>query len=553
MIVAVRRLILAVLVLALPTFAAGQSYTIAPTPFQTAFDNNGVIIPGACVWTYTAGTTNPATTYADTIGTQNTNPIVADGNARFTAYLVPGQAYKFIYENTPCAVSPPTHGPVLRTADNISAVSGASAGVDVVGTAGESILAGQAVYLSAGDGGKNTGQWYKADAANGYSSTTNWVGIATVAIASAGTGTIRIAGSVTGLTALSVGAIYYVGTAGAITSTAPANARKLGQADTATSLAVTSDPPLVLTGATIGQVLVAQGSSAGASFQAQGFFNDFRLSLATATCVTTTDVTAATTLYLTPCTGNRITLFDTSGNTETCSTPEVSIAVPATTSQLYDVWAYDSTFGTCTVTLELLAWTNDTTRATAIARSNGRWAKSGNTSRLYVGSFRTTTVSGQTEDSLTKRYVWNVYNQKLRGLQRFDAAVSWNYSTATIRQANGSTSNQVEFIVGVQEAWLDLSLSTAFQQTNAGINVSVGIGDGSTTSFTECAAWGDSPAAVGNAPLMCQVRKMPTVGRHVDAWNEWSTATPTTTFFGTVTSVPAGQSVQFGLNGWIQG
>jgi hypothetical protein len=58
------------------------------------------------------------------------------------------------------------------------------------------------------------------------------------AISSLGNGTIRTVGTVTGLSSLTVGGIYYIGTAGAITTTAPSNARKIGQADTTSSLVV---------------------------------------------------------------------------------------------------------------------------------------------------------------------------------------------------------------------------------------------------------------------------------------------------------------------------
>jgi hypothetical protein len=101
-------------------------------------------------------------------------------------------------------------------------------------------------------------------------------------------------------------------------------------------------------------------------------------------------------------------------------------------------------------TLELLAWTNDTTRATAIVlTTTGAYTKSGDLTRRYLGSFRTTAVAGQTEDSLTKRYLWNYYNRLRRQLKRFETASTWTYSIATIRQANGNTSNQVDMVIGV--------------------------------------------------------------------------------------------------------
>ena len=76
-------------------------------------------------------------------------------------------------------------------------------------------------------------------------------------------------------------------------------------------------------------------------------------------------------------------------------TSPISIAVPSTTSTVYDVFVYDSSG---TSTLELTAWTNLTTRATALAYQNGVLCKTEGAlvTRRYLGSFRTTGVSGQT-------------------------------------------------------------------------------------------------------------------------------------------------------------
>src|SRR5207237_10188556 len=182
------------------------------------------------------------------------------------------------YENPHCAAS--SHGAPLVTADNSAATPASAANVDTTGTAGEASSAGQAVYLPDGSGGKVAGQWYKADSANAYSTTANEVGMAPSAISSSATGTIRLTGVVTGLS-LTVGAEYFVGSTGAITSTAPALRRHVGPSDTATSLVLTGNPAV----------------------PALPWIDDFRLSLTTATPVTTSDVTAATTLYLTPLTG----------------------------------------------------------------------------------------------------------------------------------------------------------------------------------------------------------------------------------------------------------
>lgn len=264
-----RRLLSAITFCALIVLAtvvpSSQSYTISPPPFLIAQNNSGAIINNACIWSYTAGTLTAATTYSDNVGTPNLNPIRSDSAGRFTAFLVPGSSYKFVYESS-CV--PPAHGTTLRTADNIAAMPASAGNTDVLGTAGENLTAGQAVYLSNGDGSKVAGLFYKADAGNAYSSSNYWVGIATVAITSGSTGLIRLGGSVTGLTGLTVSQIYYVGSSGALTATLPANARPVGQADTATSIVMNANPPpfyvsangVPTTSAANGSILIGRAS-----------------------------------------------------------------------------------------------------------------------------------------------------------------------------------------------------------------------------------------------------------------------------------------------------
>ena len=134
--------------------------------------------------------------------------------------------------------------------------------------------------------------------------------------------------------------------------------------------------------------------------------NDFRLTLSSNDPVPDADITAATTVYLTPYKGNGIALYD--GSTwSVLTSAQVSIAVPSTTDTMYDVFAYDVSG---TLTLEAVAWTNDTTRATAIVKQDGVWVKSGTPARRLVGCFRTTGTSGQCESSLKTRFIANVDN-----------------------------------------------------------------------------------------------------------------------------------------------
>lgn len=489
--------------------------TLAPDPWLTVENGSGVPYIGAKVYTYIAGTTTPAATYSDVgLTTPNANPIITDAYGRYLAFLVPGASYKFVVQDST--------GAAIRTQDNILAVPANSGNIDVPGTAGEALTAGQVVYLSAGDGSKVSGSWYKADPANAYSSLFPPIGMVPASIASGGSGTVRMAGQMTGLTSLTIGTDYYLGTAGAL-STTNTGGRRIGRADTTSTLIM---PPVIL--------------------PIQPWVNDFRLSLTTAVPVTTADVTAATTIYCTPYFGNRIDLPDTNGNPVRVTSAEFSIAVPATTSTMYDIFVYNNAG---VATLELLAWTNATTRATAVVRTtNGRLLKSGDNTRMLLGSFSTTGVSGQTEFSATKRYLSNVYNRVRVPLVRKESTASWAYTTATIRQANASTANQVEAVIALAE--VNLWLSLRVYVTNAsGTSLGVGIGEDSTTTFSANQIGGAANTATHDI-LTATLDMMPAVGRHFYSWNEYSTATGTSTWFGGSGNFVAGLQ-DGGLIGWI--
>lgn len=257
---------------------------------------------------------------------------------------------------------------------------------------------------------------------------------------------------------------------------------------------------------------------------------DFRLTLTTGTPVTTSDVTGATTVYCTPYTGNSIALYDgTNWNIRTSA--EFSLALGTLTSgKPYDVFCYDNAG---TPTLEFLVWTDDTTRATALAYQDGVLVKSGTATRRYLGTFYTTATT-TTEDSVSKRFLWNYYNRVNKTLFVTDATATWNYTAPTVRQARASAANRVEVVVGVNEDAVSADLQVTFANSSANVTVIAGFGLDSTTVFaadqlraaartqvagTVCSAFAKFLGYVG-------------VGKHYLAWLEYSAATGTTTWTG---------------------
>jgi parallel beta-helix repeat protein len=67
------------------------------------FDNNGVILTGGKIYTYTAGTTTPQTTYTSSSGaTAHSNPIILDASGRVPGgeiWLTDGLSYKFVIKD----------------------------------------------------------------------------------------------------------------------------------------------------------------------------------------------------------------------------------------------------------------------------------------------------------------------------------------------------------------------------------------------------------------------------------------------------------------------
>ena len=279
-----------------------------------------------------------------------------------------------------------------------------------------------------------------------------------------------------------------------------------------------------------------------------------RLSLTTALPVTVTDVTGATTVYLTPDKGNRISLFDGT-NWANVAQDELSMALASDSGftgyhqsgKLFDVFYFDDA-GTKRIGTGP-AWTNDTTRASAISRLNGVYVNtssmtarfgsaSGNTVTLaanrgtYLGTIYCT-ANGQTEDSAAKRMVWNAYNRRARSMSVTDTTDSWNYTTATWRQARATATNQIAFVRGLSEDAVDAAVLGAYGNSTAAVLGSVGIGLDST-SVNSATAFQAATAFTINtvSPSTARYRAFPGLGYHYLVWLEISQATGTGTFYG---------------------
>lgn len=171
-------------------------------------------------------------------------------------------------------------------------------------------------------------------------------------------------------------------------------------------------------------------------YTSQSYTPGGRLTLESGVPVSTTDQTAKTTIYYTPYIHNIINLWD-GANWAPTEFTETSLALGTITSgKPYDVFGYVSAGA---LVLELLAWTNDTTRATAVTLQDGRYCKSGDKTRLLLGTFYTASTT-TTTDSENYRYLDNVYNRVSKQTSMIlSGAASNTYSSTTVRAWNADT------------------------------------------------------------------------------------------------------------------
>jgi hypothetical protein len=247
------------------------------------------------------------------------------------------------------------------------------------------------------------------------------------------------------------------------------------------------------------------------------------------------------TVYWTPYKGNQVQLWD-GANWTTYTSAEISLALGTITAALpYDIFMYQSAG---TPTLELLAWTNATTRATAVTLQDGRYAKSGDKTRLYLGSFYTTATT-TTEDSKRRRLLWNFYNRVRRDWIARDATTNWAYSLNAYRQARATATNQLEAMVGIAETAVEILSLNVVDTTSNGL-VSAGIGINSTTVNSASLFSGLTAVTTATVMTTSQLREV-RLGYTFYPWLERGFGTGTQTWYGVF-----GTSVQTGLVGTLE-
>jgi len=231
--------------------------------------------------------------------------------------------------------------------------------------------------------------------------------------------------------------------------------------------------------------VIASGTAIGGASTLWEAPQGLRLSLTTNVYVTTTDVTAAGTLYWTTVIsgGTGVVTGYNGAALATKTVQQKSLALTITSGKIKNVY-YDYDGDTLAVGAD---WTNDTTPSETLADEQGAIVLSSDHTKLWLGAIR---ASGTNvcEDSAANRLVYNAYNQASRSLF-FKETTGYTYGSATLRQMRGQAANQVAVLVGAVGPVVNFTVGATFQNGSTG-DFTLAIGEDSTTAVAlNCAAY----------------------------------------------------------------
>lgn len=333
-----------------------------------------------------------------------------------------------------------------------------------------------------------------------------------------------------------------------------------------------------------------------------------RLTLTQGTPVTTSDVAAATSLYLEPYNGSQLSIYDgfnwnplpvasstyslPATQTQTCTLAGTITVIGCTdTSQMVigqqvtgtNIPASDTIAtivsstsftlanaatgsGSTSLTFKLppstaydvyainnsgvpkLVWSaawSGTTPPTRLLQ-NGVYVLSSATTQRLLGSVYTSTIAGQLVDSKLCRCLSNLYNQVPRNLLLQEATSTWTYSTAAWAQVNNGTADQVAVMFTVP-GFVDVEINVLWGSTVTG-NAWVGVGVDSATVPSSSTSVGGS---AGSTTIIADIAKYvnsPGIGYHYFAWLEYGIGSGTQTWYGTG---GAADRIQSGMSGMV--
>lgn len=263
-----------------------------------------------------------------------------------------------------------------------------------------------------------------------------------------------------------------------------------------------------------------------------GFVNPGgRLTLSSGSCIPASDLTAQGMIYYTACANGYISLYNGTSWTQVAFTNNVSLSLSGIVStKIYDVFGCLSAGD---LSLELsTAWTNNTTRASALALKNGVTVQASDNC-LLLGTIYAT-GSGVTSDSaggtVTQvggvRGVWNAYNKAILPASVIDTTTSpWSLTgVSVIRPVNNASGNQITYVSGeTSEDVTAIALANCYVYNSSAV-VTIGVGIDSTTTYSGRVGgiFNTTPTTVTAvlSGLSGNYQGRPGIGFHTISWNE---------------------------------
>ncbi|MCZ2344468.1 MAG: hypothetical protein LC104_22130 [Bacteroidales bacterium] len=232
-------------------------------------------------------------------------------------------------------------------------------------------------------------------------------------------------------------------------------------------------PAAAAAGTTVVQVLTAAALETLQQVSASPRLAGGRLSTESGVSVSSSNRTSQSTIYYVPYEHDQLAVYNTT-NTRWVSKQIPNSGLSVVLSGLsagynYDIFAYESSSAVDGVAMELgSVWTDNHTRATSLAVQNGVLVKSGDASRRYLGTIRTTGTT-TTEDSTTKRFVWNHENKVSRRMVDDLLAVHSYTNASTWRAFNNNINTpKIEWVQGVFTGAMCFSISGQMSGTFGG-------------------------------------------------------------------------------------
>jgi len=256
-----------------------------------------------------------------------------------------------------------------------------------------------------------------------------------------------------------------------------------------------------------------------------------RLSLESGVAVSTTDQSGINTLYYVPFNGQVVPLYDGTAVDfiDRYLTSQISLSLSGITDNtVHDVFANSDG---ANIVLSLEQWASAVARNVALTTEKGILVKTGALTHRYIGTIRINATGGQCEDTILRRFVWNMYHRRRREMLVQITDNQWVYSTATWRASNGNPDYRVECVMGLAEDIID---GTFYQSVASTVGAALGVGIGlDTTTASNAKSQGGFSGSGISPPYTATYRGHPGIGYHFFQCVERGAGSGTQTFYGT--------------------